>query len=86
MICEGWAINMKQTTKTANRQHQQQNEQMCVVTILGMMGYFSNRNVGIVKEERDQITGINYVTIFHPIFSVLVKNNEKLWLIMVLDP
>ena len=50
------------------------------------MGYFSNRNVGIVKEERDQTTGINYVTIFHPIFSVLVKNNEKLWLIVVLHP
>ena len=36
MTREGWAMNMKQTTKTANRQHQQQNEQLCVVTILGM--------------------------------------------------
>ena len=35
MTREGWAINMKQTTKTTKRQ-QQQNEQLCVVTILGM--------------------------------------------------
>ena len=40
-----------------------------------MMGYFSNRNVGIVKDH--QTNGIDHVTIFHPIFSVLVKNNEK---------